>query len=106
MRPADLEGYHDVPEEVRQDPLFQMLEKDGSIVYADNAEKQRAIENDPMAGATADGKEVKPKTSKAKSTAKSKTKEEKHSEAETTAKEAAETVKAAEIADQAEKFLT
>ena len=105
VRPADLEGYHDVPEEIRQDPLFQMLEKDGSIVYADKAEKQRAIENDPMAGATADGKEVKPKTSKTKSTAKSKTKEEKPSGAEAEAKETAETAGAAEAADQAEKFL-
>ena len=70
VRPADLEGYHDVPEEIRQDPLFQRLLDDGSILLAESPAKQKAIENDPMAGADATGKSVKvskPKTTRSKS---------------------------------------
>ena len=47
VRPADLEGYHDVPEEIRQDPLFQMLKNDRSIEVTDDIVRRKQLENDP-----------------------------------------------------------
>jgi len=65
----DLGLFVDAPESIKQDPLFQMLVNDGSIKFPEDAKTNKALENDPMAGATAEGKEIKPKT-----TAKLKTK--------------------------------
>ena len=60
----DLGHYRNAPDNIREDPLFQMLLDDGSIKFPpDDAEEKRALENDPMAGADASGREiVKPKT--------------------------------------------
>ena len=50
----------DAPEAIRQDLLFQMLLADGSIKTPEDAKKNRNLENDPMKGAGADGKEIVP----------------------------------------------
>ena len=76
ITPHDLGLYQDVPDAIQQDPLYQMLLDDGSILLADTPAKQKAIENDPYAGATADGRSteaatVKQKPTRAKSAAKS-----------------------------------
>ena len=65
----DLGLFVDAPESIKQDPLFQMLVNDGSIKFPEDAKTNKALENDPMAGATAEGKEIK---SKAKPAAKQK----------------------------------
>ena len=70
ITPADRNLYYDAPEAIQQDPLFQLLLDDGSILLAESPAKQKAIENDPMAGADATGKSVKvskPKTTRSKS---------------------------------------
>ena len=60
--PKDLGRFIDLPEAVKQDPLFKMLVDDGSIKYPADDAKDKALEQDPFAGATAEGKEIKPKT--------------------------------------------
>ena len=69
--PTDLGKFIDLDESVKQDPLFQMLVDDGSIKFPADAAKDKALEQDPFAGATAEGKEIKPK---AKPKAKTETK--------------------------------
>ena len=76
IAPADLGFFHDAPESIRQDPLFQMLVDDKSIKFPEDALTNRALENDPYAGATAEGKEIKetkeskPRTTRSKSESK------------------------------------
>jgi hypothetical protein len=63
----DLGKYVKAPEAIEQDPLYRMLLDDGSIKLAPvNTRDKRDLENDPYAGATAEGKEIKPKTAKTK----------------------------------------
>ena len=66
ISPQDLGLFVDAPESIREDPLFRMLVDDGSIKFPEDAKSNRALENDPYAGATAEGKEIKPKTAKTK----------------------------------------
>ena len=54
--PVHLGTFHEAPDSIRQDPLFQMLVDDGSIKYPADAAKDRALEQDPYAGADATGK--------------------------------------------------
>ena len=49
------------PEEIREDPLFQMLVNDGALTADVTPAERRNLENDPMAGVTAEGKKPKPK---------------------------------------------
>jgi len=62
----DLGLFLEAPESIRQDPLFQMLVDDGSIKFPADTAKDKALEQDPFAGADATGKEIKPKTARAK----------------------------------------
>ncbi len=55
----DIGLFVDAPEAIREDPLFQMLVNDKSIKFPEDAKTNRALENDPYAGATAEGKEIK-----------------------------------------------
>ena len=86
---TDLGLFHDAPESIRQDPLFQMLVDDKSIKFPEDALTNRALENDPYAGATAEGKEIKetkeskPRTTRSKSESKPETKVETKSEVKT-----------------------
>ena len=57
----DLGVFRDVPESIQQDPLFQMLVDDGSIKFPADAAKDKALEQDPFAGTTPDGREIRPK---------------------------------------------
>ena len=59
ISPQDLGLFVDAPESIREDPLFRMLVDDGSIKFPEDAKSNRALENDPYAGATAEGKEIK-----------------------------------------------
>ena len=89
ITPVDLGLFHDAPESIRQDPLFQMLVDDKSIKFPEDALTNRALENDPYAGATAEGKEIKetkeskPRTTRSKSESKPETKVETKSEVKT-----------------------
>ena len=58
--PVHLGTFHEAPDSIRQDPLFQMLVDDGSIKYPADAAKDRALEQDPFAGTTPDGREKRP----------------------------------------------
>ena len=80
---ADLGLFHDAPESIKQDPLFQMLVNDGSIKFPEDALTNRALENDPMAGSDASGKEIKARTTRSKSEPKSEPKAETKSETKT-----------------------
>ena len=62
ITPRQLGLYFDAPDAIQEDPLYQLLVDDGSILLSDNSKIQKALENDPYAGATAEGKEIKPKT--------------------------------------------
>ena len=73
---ADLGLFHDAPESIKQDPLFQMLVDDKSIKFPEDALTNRALENDPMAGSDASGKEIKARTTRSKAEPKSETKPE------------------------------
>jgi hypothetical protein len=78
VTPRDLGLFVDAPESIKQDPLFQMLVDDGSVKFPEDARSNKALENDPMAGATAEGKEIresKPKTVKPKADSKPETKQ-------------------------------
>ena len=81
--------FHDAPEAIRQDLLFGMLLADGSIKTPEDARKDRNLEQDPMKGATADGKEKAPEkepdsesTAKTTKTAKTAKAEDKPAEVE------------------------
>ena len=63
ITPAMIGLFHDAPESIRGDLLFDMLLKDGSIKTPEDARKDRNLEQDPMKGATADGKEKVPESS-------------------------------------------
>ena len=84
----DLGKYVTAPDTIAQDPLYRMLLDEGSIKLApENTKDKRALENDPMAGADATGKDVKPKaepktSAKNKAGSKTATKAESKPEAE------------------------
>ncbi len=61
INPRDLGTFREIADAVKQDPLFQLLVDDGSIKYPADDAKDKALENDPFAGTTAEGKEIKPK---------------------------------------------
>ena len=59
ITPAMIGLFHEAPEAIRGNLLFDMLLKDGSIKTPEDAGKDRNLENDPMAGADASGREIK-----------------------------------------------
>ena len=91
ITPSMIGLFHDAPEAIRGDLLFNLLLADGSIKTPEDARKDRNLEQDPMKGVAADGKEKIPekepepvvKQTKAAKTAKAETKaEEKPAETE------------------------
>jgi hypothetical protein len=46
----------DAPEEIRQDPIFEDLVRDGSVIISENVKERKALEYDPMTGITREGK--------------------------------------------------
>ena len=73
ITPADLGKFNYPPEKIKEDPLFQMLVDDGSIRIPEEKSAQKALENDPYAGITAEGKAEKPKAEKPKAETKPRT---------------------------------
>ena len=73
VRPGKLLDFMEAPEEIREDPLFRQLQADGSLEVMNRVEQKRALELDPSAGVTAEGKkrtpERKPGTRKKESEA-------------------------------------
>ena len=53
---TDLGLFHDAPESIKQDILFTMLVKDGSIKTPETSAQKKTLENDPMVGVTAEGR--------------------------------------------------
>ena len=49
IQPADLRGVTEVPDSIRQDPLFDMLVRDGSLRVPETKEELKQLENDPEA---------------------------------------------------------
>ena len=80
ITPAMLGLFHDAPEAIKGDLLFNMLVADGSIKRPEDAKTDRNLEQDPMKGASADGKDLKPEKTvrepKAKAEAKTEVKTE------------------------------
>ena len=54
-----LRTMQDVPEAIKQDLLFDMLVQDGSIKTPETVAQRKLLEQDPMIGMNADGKEAK-----------------------------------------------
>ena len=50
----------EAPDEIRQDPLFDMLIAERSLEAVVSAAQQRKLENDPAAGADAAGRKADP----------------------------------------------
>ena len=67
-----------VPDAIKQDLLFDMLVKDGSIKTPETEAQRKLLEQDPMIGMTAEGKSEKPE--KPAKPAKSETKAENKTE--------------------------
>ncbi len=42
-------SFHDLPDWVKEDPIFTLAEKEGSIEVIENKQRQKQIENDPDA---------------------------------------------------------
>ena len=80
---------YDAPEGIRQDPLFDLMVADGSLVATDRS-ACKELEADPLAGLTADGKSEVPRRPVQKEKAEAKSAEAK------TAAPAKETKKKAE----------
>ena len=47
IRPADRMSFIEAPESIRQDPLFDMLLRDGSLETPTSKADQKKLENDP-----------------------------------------------------------
>ena len=64
--PAGTRGQlQEVPDEIRQDLLFEMLVKDGSIRVPENEAQKKVLEQNPMVGVSPDGKSDVMKEAKA-----------------------------------------
>lgn len=55
-----LQIYNNVPEWIKNDRLYELLLKDGSLEVITTASAKRALENDPNANTTPDGKAKAP----------------------------------------------
>ena len=48
----------DAPDEIRSDPLFDLLVKEGSLQVVNSTETQKVIEMDPKQGTNAEGRKI------------------------------------------------
>ena len=69
ITPDMLRGMQEVPESIKQDLLFDMLVKDGSIKTPETAAQKKLLEQDPMIGMNAEGKRVKETSAEAEADA-------------------------------------
>ena len=56
VTPDKLLSFLDAPDDIRQDPLFDLLTADGSMEAVHSVEKRKALEADPAAGTDAEGR--------------------------------------------------
>ncbi len=56
VRPENLLSFLEAPEEIRADPLFNLMLRDGSMEAVRSVQQQRALEADPKAGTNAEGR--------------------------------------------------
>ena len=56
VTPANRLAFHEAPESIREDPLFQMLVNDGSLEAAVTRLQQKQLEADPLEGTDAAGR--------------------------------------------------
>ena len=67
ITPDKLLSFLEAPEAIREDPLFDMMLRDGSLEAVQSVSQQRNLEADPKADTTAEGK--KPAKSRGKAAA-------------------------------------
>lgn len=48
----------DAPEEIRSDPLFDLLVREGSLQVITSDEVRKVLESDPVQGANAEGRKI------------------------------------------------
>lgn len=58
VRPENLLSFIEAPEEIQADPLFALLQRDGSLEAVRSVSQRRELENDPVADTAADGKKA------------------------------------------------
>lgn len=58
VRPENLLSFIEAPEEIQADPLFALLQRDGSLEAVRSVSQRRQLENDPLADTAADGKKA------------------------------------------------
>ena len=56
VNPGDLGLIREAPETIREDVLFNLLVSDGSLEAVESVNRRKVLENDPMLGTDADGK--------------------------------------------------
>ena len=49
IRPHQLQVFADAPDEIREDPLFAMMVRDGTLQVPSTKEEMKLLENDPQA---------------------------------------------------------
>ena len=55
IRPKNLLSFIEAPDAIRSDPLFTLLQRDGSLEAVESVSRKRRLENDPQDGAAPDG---------------------------------------------------
>ena len=60
ITPANRLTFHEAPEAIREDPLFQMLVEDGSLEAGVTPVQKKQLEKDPLDGADAAGRKSRP----------------------------------------------
>jgi hypothetical protein len=58
VRPENLLSFIEASEEIQADPLFALLQRDGSLEAVRSVSQRRQLENDPLADTAADGKKA------------------------------------------------
>ena len=58
VKPSDLGLIREAPEAIREDVLFGLLVSDGSLEAVESVSRRKTLENDPMLGTDAEGKNV------------------------------------------------
>ena len=56
VKPGDLGLIREAPEAIREDVLFGLLVADGSLEAVESVSRKKVLENDPMLGTDAEGK--------------------------------------------------
>ena len=71
VTPVNKDSFHEAPESIVQDPLFQMLVNEGSLEANITPARKRALENNPSPEHDAAGRALKPATGGKEKTVKS-----------------------------------